>query len=158
MVKSRTQAKIPYWLREKPTGAMQTALKAHSYQFVSTKALRGEEYDSPAGLIPEYVEYLSTRMVAYSDIKKAWMKTSYAFMSGMRDELRNKIDKVNKDIEKGHLIVPSQKDEASEEEDQEDDEADENEGEEEAEEEQEEEQFDNKKSTETVKPEATGNR
>ena len=99
------------------------------------------EIESIADLIAEYIELLGTKLAAFRDIKKVWIKTTHEFFGAIRLELRNKLDKVNKEIEDGTLVIDQGQDAEAEEEDQADEDADADEEEAEEEEEQEDEEL-----------------
>ena len=149
---------LPDWMKEAPCGEMLLKIKENSFEFISTKMLQGEEIEAASDLLHEFIALLCDKLDAFRDIKKGWVQSTHAFIGAIRLELRNQIDKVTKMIEKGKLVVRTNKDASEQHEDEENAESNEDQDEEVGEDEEEEEEFGFEKEPTAIQPEVTKDR
>ena len=73
MPAKRNTPALPKWMKEKPTGEMLVKIKENSYEFISTKILKGEEILCAGDVLHEFIALLCLKLDAFSDIKKSWI-------------------------------------------------------------------------------------
>ena len=78
-----------------------------SYSYVQTLALQSKEFENPTKLIPGFIDDLATVYPDFKKIEKEHIVLTYKFIMAIRDDLRNKIVTVKREIAEGIIVVPT---------------------------------------------------
>ena len=105
MVKTKYVIGVPRWIQDSPSKERIKHIKDNSYAFIEALALKGKMPKSATQTIQSFLEVLVDGDTNYKNFNKKHINTSYALMEKIRLSLRNSMDKVEKEIKEGIIVI-----------------------------------------------------
>ena len=109
MVKITKKLTVPKWLKSKPASPHDKVIKDNSKEFIFMCAKRDGMDLSPKALLHEFIDHLGNDNTFFRRITKNHIRTTYPFFEAIRLELKNKLSKLEHDIDQGLVILESEK-------------------------------------------------
>ena len=89
---------VPKWLKSDPTETDWEIIRAHSYDYVEAIVQDGSDLEKPMKFVPGLIDMLKDHDDKFERVKPVHIKSTYRFIDLLRQEISNKIVKVQKDI------------------------------------------------------------
>ena len=99
MAGNRKLPGVPNWMYEKPVLLKKKAIKDWSYIYLKGLSDAGQTLKSSKERIPGFIELLCDKDKEFKKIKPSLIVTTFKFIEGIREELKNKITKINKELD-----------------------------------------------------------